>query len=728
MSGHWVSRALVIALAVGCQGSGGGTTCGAGTTALDDRCVADAQPLSCGPGTVEEAGQCVLMDSADVSTLDSAGTDETTAPNDTSDAETGEDTVADTGPPCVPFCVGLECGDDGCGGTCGACDSPGFPFCNTTVGLCVATCVPDCLGRNCGGDGCGGACGACGAGTGCEDHGRCVATTWTCDVQWYGAQDACDCACGAADPDCADSDSYLSGCDSHEICDKAGACIPEAPLAWSCPAHAWAAFDACDCGCGVLDPDCTHPELPVSGCGFGGTCSLAGECVACVPKCDDAACGADGCGGSCGDCPEGELCSQGACVDACDPEPFVCTIHTCGDDGCGGSCGDCPDGSECVLGDCEVIVTPVGDGSCVGRCGSVAPAGCYCAPGCDGDGTCCADYDSVCICQPDCNGKACGDNGCGGVCGECSGATPHCTVAGQCSATCTPKCTGKKCGDDGCGGTCGVCGAGSACAWTYECVPDDWLCPIPYYEDGLACDCGCGHGDPDCEDNGMPVFGCSYGDTTCGPDGFCDADFCDANGDCDAAWCTGVYASGPGAFQGVCAVPDATAASPGVACTVDAECSTDVCIAGLCRLWCSADGDCPDSQRCVATAVSDFYTKNVLGYAAVCESIAGSGAECDTQADCAPAGERCVALPAPGTLEPRYVCALSGPPGQSCAVASCPDGQLCVTGADGKVCALPCPGGAADCAATASCTSVPFSDHGTKTQSDDTEVPACVPK
>jgi hypothetical protein len=37
---------------------------------------------------------------------------------------------------------------------------------------------------------------------------------------------------------------------------------------------------------------------------------------------------------------------------------------------------------------------------------------------------------------------------------------------------CTPQCGGKQCGDDACGGSCGSCGAGSSCAPDGQCVPD----------------------------------------------------------------------------------------------------------------------------------------------------------------------------------------------------------------------------------------------------------------
>jgi uncharacterized protein (TIGR03382 family) len=66
-------------------------------------------------------------------------------------------------------------------------------------------------------------------------------------------------------------------------------------------------------------------------------------------------------------------------------------------------------------------------------------------------------------CTPNCTGRACGSDGCGGLCGECpSGKT--CDAAGQCTAgTCVPECGAKQCGEDGCGGSCGQCPDGFAC-------------------------------------------------------------------------------------------------------------------------------------------------------------------------------------------------------------------------------------------------------------------------
>ena len=65
-------------------------------------------------------------------------------------------------------------------------------------------------------------------------------------------------------------------------------------------------------------------------------------------------------------------------------------------------------------------------------------------------------------CTPDCAGKVCGSDGCGGSCGQC-GADEQC-IAGECKpGGCVPKCEGKDCGDDACGGSCGTCAANEAC-------------------------------------------------------------------------------------------------------------------------------------------------------------------------------------------------------------------------------------------------------------------------
>jgi len=77
------------------------------------------------------------------------------------------------GTTCVRRCEHYQCGDDGCGGTCGTCQ--GGTTCQT-YNLCFFPCEPRCSGRECGPDGCGGECGSCsGANSYCRvDIGKCV--------------------------------------------------------------------------------------------------------------------------------------------------------------------------------------------------------------------------------------------------------------------------------------------------------------------------------------------------------------------------------------------------------------------------------------------------------------------------------------------------------------------------------------------------------------------------
>ena len=98
-------------------------------------------------------------------------------------------------------------------------------------------------------------------------------------------------------------------------------------------------------------------------------------------------------------------------------------------------------------------------------------------PGCD-CGFCTVPQeicqDGQCVCLPDCTGKDCGPDGCGGTCGDLDGLCPlgHlCTMWGQCVGDCLPDCAGKECGDDGCGGSCGTCsGTGTTTCWDGICA------------------------------------------------------------------------------------------------------------------------------------------------------------------------------------------------------------------------------------------------------------------
>jgi hypothetical protein len=96
---------------------------------------------------------------------------------------------------------------------------------------------------------------------------------WTCDPAHYdgGPGDGCDCGCGTHDPDCDLPGEAPKGCQPGETCNSHDACVP---LAWTCDPEAYQGAQGCDCGCGVLDPDC--PPLATSD--FCETCDLPGSC------------------------------------------------------------------------------------------------------------------------------------------------------------------------------------------------------------------------------------------------------------------------------------------------------------------------------------------------------------------------------------------------------------------------------------------------------------------
>ncbi len=77
-------------------------------------------------------------------------------------------------------------------------------------------------------------------------------------------------------------------------------------------------------------------------------------------------------------------------------------------------------------------------------------------------------------CLPACQGKECGPDGCGGLCGKCPDVAPVCGDDGMCQFECQPDCADKECGPDGCNGSCGECDGGN-CA-DGLCQPD---CPAP---------------------------------------------------------------------------------------------------------------------------------------------------------------------------------------------------------------------------------------------------------
>jgi hypothetical protein len=188
------------------------------------------------------------------------------------------------------------------------------------------------------------------------------------------------------------------------------------------------------------------PQSCVNACGgiAPGGCSCDAECVETGTCCPDACdlCGA--CplpGESGGDGEEGE---EGGNPESCDG---FCESQSPSGCYCDSQCmtyGDCCPDACALCGICEPSGETGGEEegggtdpeSCLGFCENIAPSGCYCDTSCVLYGDCCPDACALC--------GAC-DSG-----GEAGGGE-------ETGGGCVPDCAGKTCGDDGCGGSCGVC-------------------------------------------------------------------------------------------------------------------------------------------------------------------------------------------------------------------------------------------------------------------------------
>jgi hypothetical protein len=102
------------------------------------------------------------------------------------------------------------------------------------------------------------------------------------------------------------------------------------------------------------------------------------------------------------------------------------------------------------------------------------------------------------VCAGDSVGACCDTNGQDTGCTDnvtaanCLGVDKVFTDQGKCASVtcvCIPDCTGRNCGDDGCGGSCGVCGDNLACNGVDTC-PASGVCetgPVPNCNDNVAC-------------------------------------------------------------------------------------------------------------------------------------------------------------------------------------------------------------------------------------------------
>jgi len=362
---------------------------------------------------------------------------------------------------CTPDCMNKACGDDGCGGSCWIDDGPecGENGVCLVDGTCM--CILDCTGKVCGDDGCGGSCGTCpGPQDSCIDY-HCVCQP-TCTGSACG-DDGCVGTCGT--------------CPGGDVCDNHQCCTPQCDGKDCGP-------DGCNSTCGVC------PEQHV--CISGGICQCIPDCTG--KDCGDNGCGQPSCG-ECGidEMCEENTCelmlwndpdtgliwqvnqtdvsmNRDLAVQHClDSEyhgitdwrlPTVSELRSliseCPVTHAGGQCG--------VVDQCLALACS-DDVDCNGCVAQGGPTyGCY-WPG-EIKGVCTSYWSDSAVedesgyfwfvnfhiasvvhvhgsqdrrvrcvsgtCTPDCTNKACGNDGCGGSCGECEPSATCIEDVGQC--------------------------------------------------------------------------------------------------------------------------------------------------------------------------------------------------------------------------------------------------------------------------------------------------------
>lgn len=389
--------------------------------------------------------------------------------------------------PCVTDCAGKDCGDDGCGGSCGSCP-PGVPC---VVYQC--NCTPDCAGKECGFDSCGGFCGNGNAATqGCTgdevcEYGTCgLPCLPLCDGQECGS-DGCDGSCGTCPCD---------DCSPEEIVCSNGLC--QEPLACDC-ACIFDCFDTCPQGDQACYQNCinsatipgqvTYSKLMVclddSGyfdCPDGDDTCVEETFAVCTDEYYDCFSGDQ-------ECVEMYLCltfcPAGAAGDACAQECFANgtkealltwdAFTECLDDK---GYSECSDGDEACVDEawdaCEGAMMACTHGDL--DCSEVLDCFDGCAPADEPCELSCRVHGTVKAQQSlnvfyDCLEAQCGE--------DPEAACEDAAIDGSCSPeyqacltnTCAPQCAGRTCGNDGCGGSCGSCDPGEMC--------EDGQCPGP---------------------------------------------------------------------------------------------------------------------------------------------------------------------------------------------------------------------------------------------------------
>jgi hypothetical protein len=270
--------------------------------------------------------------------------------------------------------------------------------------------------------------------------------------------------------------------------------------------------------------------------------------------------------------------------EVCDEKDNDCDPETEMDPGCGETeCSEdagCDDQNPCTAHTCE-------DGQCTVDTESSMKGGETCGVGfvCDSSLAC---VDKVCDSNANyCDGdvaKQCNSLGTGADPAteeeSCAETNSKCANGACVDPGCVPDCQGKECGDDGCGGSCDTCADYQYCTEEETCL--EKVCEPNAVEcvDNIVVTCnadGSGKEETDnCSTNGLT---CTQGECICTPS--CGIDSCGADADGCGGSCGDCAAEAEICEEGVCV------------CSPDCEgkvCGPDGC-GGLC-------GSCLAGQEC----------------------------------------------------------------------------------------------------------------------------------
>jgi hypothetical protein len=286
-------------------------------------------------------------------------------------------------------------------------------------------------------------------------------------------------------------------------------------------------------------------------------------------------------------------------------------------------------------------------------------------------------------CVPQCDGRQCGDDGCGGVCGTCEqfslcSADGQCEVCdqsqlcldkqcgpdgcgrlcglcpddsfcqdGACVQACVPDCIGKGCGPDGCGGTCGQCIEDFECNGAGQCAPGPLAADCrpraeggcPNCAEGVE-ECVCGIRPECCTEEWEPRCG-YYAVYYCG--GFCGERFEGCDGDVtdqtpfsrqcgvdEVGNSCGTCSAGQACHGGASCVAVSEQVF-GHHCKTDQECLGGVCLADrrICSAACFNTPDCPEGWFCRHSDANSLFGS--------CEPMSPCWPSCDGR-QCGPDG------------------------------------------------------------------------------------------